>query len=279
VSDFFSGKVAIVTGGASGIGRAVAEALARRSAQVVVADLNADGAADVARQLCSLGGGTSGGGGTATATSHRVDVTNADEVESLVTKVAADHGRVDLMFNNAGIAIVGEAAEFSINDWDRLVDVNIRGVIYGTHAAYRRMIEQGHGHIINTASIAGLVPAPTFTAYAATKHAVVGLSTSLRVEAERRGVHVSVICPGVIDTPMVDNAERIGFARKIGREDLGFKPYNVARCADDILAGVERNDPIIVVTPMAKTLYALSRYAPSFGRWVAKSGYNRARKA
>jgi NAD(P)-dependent dehydrogenase (short-subunit alcohol dehydrogenase family) len=264
VSDHFAGKVAIVTGGASGIGRALAEALARRSAKVVVADLNGAGADEVARRV--------GGEG------RRVDVTRADEVEALVTDTAEKHGRVDLMFNNAGIAIIGEAAEFSLEGWDRLVDVNIRGVIYGTHSAYRRMIEQGHGHIVNTASIAGLVPAPTFTAYATTKHAVVGLSTSLRVEAERRGVRVSVICPGVIDTPMVDHAERVGFARQLGREDLGFKPYSVSRCADDVLAGVEKDDPVIVVTPFAKTVYAVSRYLPPLGRWVAKQGYIRAKK-
>lgn len=260
----FADKTAIVTGGASGIGRALCIELARRGAHVVVADLNEEGARETARQLAS-------------AEAARLDVTDASAVESLVADVGRARG-VDFMFNNAGIAIIGDAGSLTIADWDRLVDVNIRGVMYGTHAAYRHMRERGSGHIVNTASVAGLVPSPSFTAYAATKHAVVGLCTSLRIEGEHHGVRVSAICPGVIETPLVDHAERRGFGERLGRGDLGFAPYAVDACARDALDGVARNDALIVVTPMAKVAHTVYRHAPSLGSRLMRESFKRVRK-
>lgn len=260
----FAKKTAIVTGGASGIGRALCRELGQRGAHVVVADINGDGALETARTLAS-------------AEATVLDVTDASAVEALVSRVGRERG-VDLMFNNAGIAIIGDANALSIADWDRLVDINIRGVIYGTQAAYRHMRERGEGHIVNTASMAGLVPSPSFTGYAATKHAVVGLSTSLRIEAEVHGVRVSAICPGVIETPMVDHADRRGFGEKMGRGDLGFAPYAVEACARDALDGVARNDALIVVTPMAKVAHTVYRHAPSLGWRLMRESFKRVRK-
>jgi NAD(P)-dependent dehydrogenase (short-subunit alcohol dehydrogenase family) len=185
----FSGATAIVTGGASGIGRALSEALARRGAPVVVADRNADGAAEVARAIVAAGG---------SARSEALDVTDAAAVERLVDETAREHGRVDLMFNNAGIAIIGEETDVSLDDWRKVVDVNLWGVVHGIRAAYPRMVRQGSGHIVNTASLAGLSPAPFEISYTATKYAVVGLSRALRAEAAAHGVKVSVVCPGFI---------------------------------------------------------------------------------
>jgi NAD(P)-dependent dehydrogenase (short-subunit alcohol dehydrogenase family) len=231
---------------------------------VVVADINLAGATETAKRLRS-------------AEAAEVDVTDAAAVQALVDRVADARG-LDFMFNNAGIAIIGDASDLSISDWDRLVDVNIRGVIYGTHAAYARMRARGRGHIVNTASIAGLIPAPAFTGYAATKHAVVGLSTSLRAEGAAVGVKVSAICPGVIETPMVDGAERRGFATGLGRDALGGTPYPVERCAKDALDGVARNDALIVVTTSAKVIHTLYRHSPAAGHRLVAAGFARARK-
>lgn len=260
----FEGCTAIVTGGASGIGAALCRELTARGARVIVADINTDGAE---RTAASLRG----------AEAVELDVTQADAVEALVARIDRERG-VDFMFNNAGIAIIGDAVDLSVADWDRMVDINIRGVIYGTQSAYRCMRARGRGHIVNTASIAGLVPSPTFVGYAATKHAVVGLSTSLRVEAEPHGVRVSAICPGVIETPLVDNAPRRGYGKKLGREQLGFKPYDADACARDVLDGVLRNDALILVTNMAKVAHRIYRHAPSLGRTIARAGFRRARK-
>ena len=127
---------------------------------------------------------------------ERVDVTDAVAVQRLVDGTVAREGRLDLLFNNAGIAVFADARDTSLEDWNRLIDVNLRGVVHGVAAAYPLMVRQGSGHIVNTASAAGLLPSPANIAYAATKHAVVGLSLTLRAEAVHHGVGVSVICPG-----------------------------------------------------------------------------------
>src|SRR3954452_24202742 len=145
-------SIAIVTGGASGIGRAIATSLVARGDTVVVSDINADGAAAVADKLNTLGKGK--------ASSAPLDVTDADAVADLYKRVKAENGTLDLVFNNAGIAIGGLAEELTLDHWNRTIDVNLRGVVHGVHAAYPIMLEQGHGHIVNTASMAGLVPAP-----------------------------------------------------------------------------------------------------------------------
>jgi len=250
--DAFDGKIALITGGASGIGRAVGEQLARRGARVVLADINGDSVRATAAAIGAAGAAT-------------VDVTDAAAVEQLVNDTVRTHGRLDYLFNNAGIAIMGEAHNMSLSDWTRLIDVNLRGVVNGVLAGYPVMIRQGSGHIINTASLAGLVPTPGATGYATTKHAVVGLSTGLRAEGAGLGVKVSVVCPGVIDTPLKYGTELInpGADRDKLLNAIPFKLYPPEACARDILHGVERNRPIIVVTAGAKLTSLFYRWAPS----------------
>ena len=170
--DIFADKVAIVTGGASGIGQALGAALVQRGARVVLADVNGEGAQAAARALVPRGA----------VTSATLDVTDAVSVERVVNEAVGAHGRLDYLFNNAGIAIMGDARHMTLADWTRIVDVNLRGVVHGVVAAYPIMIRQGFGHIVNTASLAGLIPTPGAAAYATTKHALVGLSTALRGE-------------------------------------------------------------------------------------------------
>ena len=249
----YSGKVAIVTGGASGIGKAVSRELLSRGVRVVIADVNEAGAAAAATEL--------GGGGQVRAA--RLDVCEAGAVRALVEETAAAHGRLDFIFNNAGIAILGDAADMSAEDWDRLIDVNIRGVVHGVAAAYPVMIRQGFGHIVNTASLAGLTPVPGFTGYAMTKHAVVGLSISLRAEAARYGVRVSAVCPGLVQTSIIDHAKMLGItdrAEAIAQTPL--KMHSVEGCARTIADGVERNRAIITYTGAARALWAIYRLSP-----------------
>jgi NAD(P)-dependent dehydrogenase (short-subunit alcohol dehydrogenase family) len=121
-------------------------------------------------------------------------------VQELVDETVRDYGRLDYMFNNAGIGMGGEVRDMDLEHWRRVLEVNLWGVTCGTSAAYEEMVRQGFGHIVNTASLAGLIPLPMVAAYCATKHAVVGLSASLRAEAAALGIKVSVVCPGFVET-------------------------------------------------------------------------------
>ena len=165
----FKNKTAIITGGASGIGRAVGEKMARRGAVVILADRNAEMAGETARAITARGG---------RAAAAELDVTNAQAFADLINKTAEQHGRCDYLFNNAGVNIAAEARDLTLDDWNLIIDVSLRGAIHGIHAVYPLMIKQGSGHIVNTASIAGLSPFPLSAPYSAAKSAVVGLSVA-----------------------------------------------------------------------------------------------------
>jgi NAD(P)-dependent dehydrogenase (short-subunit alcohol dehydrogenase family) len=250
VPDRFTGAVAVVTGGASGIGRALAEALARRGALVIAADLNGDGATRVADAIGAAGG---------RAEPFTTDVTREGDVAALVDAVTARHGRIDYLFNNAGIAVGGEVRDLTLAQWRRIVDVNLFGVIHGVSAAYPGMVARGAGHIVNVASLAGLGPFPMMAPYATTKFAVVGLSLTLRAEAEPHGVRVSVVCPGFIESGIYAAAD---IARADARELFArspFTPIPAARAAERILRGVARNEAVIVFPFYARALWWLGR--------------------
>ncbi|MCP3956362.1 MAG: SDR family oxidoreductase [bacterium] len=254
----FDGAVAIVTGGASGIGRALAEGLARRGSRVVLADRQIELAEEVTAEVRSRGG---------EAEAQEVDVTDPAAVEEVVRGTADAHGRLDYLFNNAGIAVAGRAEDNELEDWARVLDVNLRGVVHGIHAAYPIMKAQGFGHLVSTASMAGLIPTSMLASYNAAKHAVVGLSTSLRIEAASAGVRVSVICPGVIRTAILDDGGRYGKLLMDIPEKLRHRLENWAmepdRFADKALAAVAANKPIIIVPARWKLLWWLQRVSPS----------------
>jgi NAD(P)-dependent dehydrogenase (short-subunit alcohol dehydrogenase family) len=271
----FRGAVAVVTGAASGIGRALSGELARRGATVVLADIDEAGAKDAARSLAPASPSQVSG--------VALDVSDAEAFASLVERTAREHGHLDFLFNNAGIGIVGPVRELSLAHWNRAIDVNLRGVVHGVVAAYPVMIRQGRGHIVNTASLAGLLPAPMLTPYAMTKHGVVGLSTSLRMEAAEHGVRVSVVCPGVIDTPLLDKGNPddlaqvmdMPSARKLLITMIG-RPYPASSLARDVLDGVARNRPIIVAPRHARIPWRVYRASP---RLIIESGPRLMRRA
>jgi len=250
----FKDKIAIVTGGASGIGEALARDLARRGADVVVADVQIDAALGVAAKIVASGG---------KAAAHYLDVADSEAVERLVARVAAEKGHLDYMFNNAGIAVLGEFRDLPAADWKRILEINVNGVFAGTAAAYAVMIRQGSGHIVNTASLAGLIASPGLAAYGASKHAVVGLSTSLRAEAAAYGVKVSAVCPGFIKTPILES-KRVGLpaesATKARVREIAMAPEE---CARQVLAGVAKDKGIIPITGYAKIMWSLSRHFPA----------------
>ena len=251
----FNKKVAIVTGAASGIGQALAEELCRRGAHVVLTDRKEE-------QVCSVSDTISSACGSAAPLC--LDVTDFDAFKKIVDDTAEKFGRLDYLFNNAGIAVGGEVRDLSIEDWRNVLNVNVNGVVHGVAAAYPVMVSQGFGHIVNTASIEGLVAFPGTAAYVASKHAVVGLSNTLRVEAADLGVKVSVVCPGHIKTAIFNDSKMINIDRQKVLDYVARIPgITPAECAKAILKGVEKNKAVIVVTALAKALYALQRISPN----------------
>ncbi|MFG2590393.1 SDR family oxidoreductase [Streptomyces sp. NBC_01166] len=252
---------AIITGAASGIGRALAEELVARGCEVVLADLQLGQAEELATALRGTGG---------KATAVRLDVTDHANFEQLVKDTVARTGRLDYLFNNAGIShgMGAGARHYQIEDWRRMIDVNVLGVVNGVQAAYNLMIAQGFGHIVNTASLAGLVPSAGTTSYVTTKHAVVGLSHNLRIEAAQLGVRVSVLCPGVIRTPLIEggvygrSVEGVTseMTRKMWEEQ---KPIPAEEFVKKSLDAVAKNKGIIVVPAVWKLFWWLFRLSPT----------------
>jgi len=252
MADFYAEKVALITGGASGIGKALGAELCRRGARAILADINIELAECCADEICKAGGG---------AEAMDLDVTNPERVQKAVEEIVARHGRIDYLFNNAGIAVVGDARDVNLEQWKQVIDVDLWGVIYGINAAYPVMRKQGFGHIVNTASMAGLLPIPAILSYTASKHAVVGISLALRVEAKDLGVKVSVVCPGFVRTEIFENAESTNLDRDELEKNIPFTA-DVNATARRILKGVKRNRAVITPTLDGWPTWWLYRVAP-----------------
>lgn len=227
----FQNQIALVTGAASGIGRALSFALAQGGARVYVADINDIGLKEVVGQIRAQG---------QHAESILLDVSSQAAVEQVVNEIAAREGRIDYLFNNAAIAIVGEFRDGSIEDFRRLIDVNLFGVIHGSLAAYQIMLRQKSGHIINVSSMTGLMPTPILTAYSTSKWGIIGFSTALRLEAETFGVKVSVACPGLVRTNIPDrtiywNVKKEEYLAWLPFQNMMLSPE---KAAEGILRGV-----------------------------------------
>jgi NAD(P)-dependent dehydrogenase (short-subunit alcohol dehydrogenase family) len=205
----FTDRVALVTGGASGIGRAAALAFAQSGAKVVVSDINEAGADETVQMIDQASG---------EAKFIPADVTHQDEVATLIKAIVESYGQLDFALNNAGIAGVRtNTADYPDDLWHRLIDVNLNGVWYCMKHEIRQMLIQGHGVIVNLASIAGLIGSPRLSAYAASKHAVVGLTKTAALEYIRKGIRINAICPAYTDTPMAQSMfeENPEFGRRL----------------------------------------------------------------
>ncbi len=265
----FNDKVCIVTGAASGIGRALADELVGNGAKVVATDVNTSLLQESAEAIKGQGGAI---------TARELDVTDYEAFKKVVEDVVAKEGRLDYLFNNAGIAMAGEVRDQNIEHWRQVLDVNLNGVIYGTLLAYHQMVRQGSGHIVNIASVEGLIPFPATVSYVASKFAVVGLSEGLWVEGKDLGVNVSVVCPGFIKTPIFDTSPMVGFDRQEFIKALSvWERFAVTAevCARVMLKGVAKNKPVITVTPVARIMWWLVRLSPTFMMNFARKDFNK----
>ncbi|WP_329385145.1 SDR family oxidoreductase [Streptomyces sp. NBC_01716] len=266
----FGGQLVLVTGAASGIGRATAFAFAEAGARVVAVDRDAEGVARTAEMARLIG--------APRAWAETVDVSDEEAMEKLAEKCAAEYGTVDVLVNNAGIGLSGPFLDTTSEDWKKVLDVNLWGVIHGCRIFGGQMAARGEGgHIVNTASAAAYQPSRALPAYSASKAAVLMLSECLRAELAGQDIGVSVICPGFVNTGITATARFTGVSaeeekrrRKRTARLYGLRNYPPEKVADAILRAVVRNEAVVPVTPEARGARLLSRFAPRTLRAIAR---------
>ena len=242
----------VITGAASGIGAALAFACAQRGATVIAADIDADGAGRTAASIGSA------------AIARHLDVTDRSEFADLVGEVVEEHGSLDMLINNAGTALAAPFELTELDRWDRMIDVNLRGVINGTHFAYAPMRRQGSGTIVNVASLGGLVPGPLRSAYCAAKFGVVGATLSLRTEAQRHGIVVTLACPGAVRTPIFERADIVGLDLDETRRRLQTtEMMSPNEAATRILRGAARGRAVVPLDRTVRLFWGVYRASPS----------------
>ena len=250
----FAGKVVVITGGASGLGRGLGEALARGGAKLVVGDIDFAAANALCDELSRAGD---------SATAVAVDVTDAASVERLVAHAVALHGRLDYMINNAGIAAAGEFQDVSADTIRRVVEIDLLGAAYGTLAAYRQMVRQRGGHIVNIASMLALFPNPLAAAYAAAKHGLGGLTQSVSAEAAAYGVSLTLVCPGYIATNLFRAGTFEGGLRSDDVvERIPFRFMDVDTAVARTLEAVLARRSIAVFPFYGRVLWLIHRLSP-----------------
>ncbi len=249
----YSNKVILVTGGAAGIGRGLCEQLSAQGDIVYAADINDKGLQDLAEKSSP----------TKIIIPIKLDVSQEQDFQNAIDKVLVERGRLDILINNAGIVVGGDFNDTRMDEIRKIVDINLWSVIYGTKLAYTQMRKQGHGHIVNVSSSAGLMPVPNSTVYSSIKHAIIGLSHSLREEAALHGIKISVVVPGMVKSDLWENAVNIkDYDYKKNMEKTGIKPISANQAAAAILMGINANSRSIIFPRLNRIILRLYQFMP-----------------
>jgi NAD(P)-dependent dehydrogenase (short-subunit alcohol dehydrogenase family)/pimeloyl-ACP methyl ester carboxylesterase len=268
----FGDTLVSVTGAGSGIGRETAFAFAREGAEVVISDIDEATVKETAAEITARGG---------VAHAYVLDVSDGDAVEAFAERVSAEHGVPDIVVNNAGIGQAGRFLDTPAEQFDRVLDINLGGVVNGCRAFGRRLVERGTGgHIVNVSSMAAYAPLQSLSAYCTSKAATYMFSDCLRAELDSAGVGLTTICPGVINTNIIAATR---FDAPVGKQDahvsdrrgqidklFGLRHYGPEKVADAIVSSVKKNKPIRPVAPEAYALYGVSRVLPQALRSTAR---------
>jgi NAD(P)-dependent dehydrogenase (short-subunit alcohol dehydrogenase family) len=264
----FSGKKVLVTGAGSGIGRETAQAFARAGSHLLLTDVHEAGVRET-RKLIEASGGS--------AAHFVVDVTDADAMKALAARVENEHGAVDVLVNNAGIAAAGGFLDTTLDTWRKVLDVNVMGVVHGCHAFLPAMVARGHGgHVVNLSSLLGFAAHGYQPVYCASKYAVLGFSESLRADMAKHNIGVTAICPGVIHTNIISATIMEGRLGQSGMRDKvdnfytrrNFKPAQVAAA---IIDAVKKNQAVRPVSPESWAMYYAARFTPGVVRMMART--------
>lgn len=272
----FAGKVALITGAASGLGRSLAVGFARAGSDLILLDVNEPGLRETAALVEEQG---------RKAAMKRVDVSNWDEMSEMAREVLSEWGRVDILVNNAGVFVGGELKNVPIEDIEWITGINLMGEIYGTRLFLGQMVERRAGHIVNVASLSAMVILPWHLPYATTKFGLGGFSEALWAEARPYGIGVTMVCPGGMKTNIVHNTRTyFGTERQKKFEEwfsdlVGNKMMEPDRAAAIVMRGVERNRFLVLLGAEAYLMYYFKRFFPGLARrivaaisaWGAKS--------
>jgi len=255
------GKSVLVTGGASGIGKAIAMRFCAEGSELVLVDIDEEGLQKTACEIESLGG---------KASVYQADLMDRSQVELLQAKVKEETGPPDVVVNVAGIALVAPFEEIPVDLWERVIGLNLMGYVYVTHYFLPDMIARGSGHVANVASAAGLFGMPFQAPYSAAKFGVVGMSEVLRWEMSRYGIGVTTVCPGAINTPIVEKATCIGFDdAKVRRSGYAIAA-SPERLAQAVVRGIKKDRALVVFPRFVRSIWWLKRMSPALGDVLGK---------
>lgn len=253
MNQYFQGKVVIITGGGSGLGRALAMRIGSLSARIHILDIQEERAQKTRDSIRGVGG---------MAFSQQVDVTDYEHYKSVLSEIYRTEGRIDILINNAGMSMTGEVRDLEIDHWQRTIRLNLMGTVHGIDVVYPGMVRQGSGQIVVISSMAGLAPIPLIGPYVTSKYALVGLSRSLRLEGKGLGVKVNLVCPGRLDTTLLDASEIVNADRQRFLSKVPFGSVSLPRAVQIILKGIILNRPMIVFPAYVRWMWWAERYSP-----------------